>query len=409
MNYKKMSLLNAVGSIVHAGALWLLTVIATKTAGYESAGLFSLAMSVGNVFYSVQTFGVRSYQSSDLNGEYTASQYIFGRYLTIGIGIVLCAGYCLAVGYTGETTASILAYLLFRSGDALSDVCFGEFQRRGRMEVIAKSCLIKSAALLILFPTVMCFTKQLPWAIAAIALSEIAVAWICDRRGYMKMTGDTLVRPSLVEVCAPLRTCFFLMLTGLLPFAVTALPRIQLERYSGIELLGYYGNISAPTVLITVLLPGILAPMVTWYGEQYYAGRRKRLLWGFAICLLLCTFAGGIACGAVYIMGEWVMSLIFTKEIVPYVHYMYPLIFVTTIQMWLSCSSVLLTAVRRTKDMLICSMVASLIAIAVSDVLVKRHAINGVIWVLGIASLGQFLLQLLSFAWWFCGHGQESK
>lgn len=133
MNYKKMALLNTAGNIVYLFSLWILTVIVTRAIGFTAAGIFSLAMSIGNVFFMIQMYGVRSFQVSDVTGEYTPSQYFLSRYITAAAGVIFCIVYCLVCGYSMEKVAAILFYTLFRTCEAISDAYFGELQKIGRL------------------------------------------------------------------------------------------------------------------------------------------------------------------------------------------------------------------------------------------------------------------------------------
>lgn len=57
---------NSVGSIVYMGGQWVLSVLVVRTLGYTDAGIFSLAMSLTNTFYSLANYGIRNFQVSDL-------------------------------------------------------------------------------------------------------------------------------------------------------------------------------------------------------------------------------------------------------------------------------------------------------------------------------------------------------
>ena len=61
MEHKKISmkasiLWNSWGSIFYLGCQWLLTVLVVRLAGVEESGILSLAMSVSNIWYSLEYY-----------------------------------------------------------------------------------------------------------------------------------------------------------------------------------------------------------------------------------------------------------------------------------------------------------------------------------------------------------------
>ena len=401
MNYKQMAVFNTVGNVTYLLCLWLLTVFVTRVAGYEAAGIFALAISVVNVVVSFQMFGVRSYQVSDVRGEYCGEQYVFGRYFTTVVGLLLCVTYCLLMDYTANVTAIILSYALYRSAEAVADVYWGELQKIGRLDIAAKSLIARGCALIMLNVLALYWGGELYVGLSLSALMAAFITIVYDRAAYLRLTGQGGISLSLHQMLEPLFPCFNLLLTTMFPMIVVALPRIFLERYNGAELLGYYGNVSAPTVLISSMVPSVLVPIMTWYGELFQSREEKKILHGFILSLFACVFLGIMACVAVWVAGEWVMSFVFTRAIFPYVHYLYPLIWSTVIYAWTMCANAVLISVRETHAVTIFSTAALLTAGVISNQLVKELAIPGAILTLMAAYTLQFLLQLIWIVIWY--------
>lgn len=401
MDYKKMAVFNTAGNITYLLFLWLLTVLVTRVAGYEAAGILALAMSISNVIVSFQLFGVRSYQVSDVSGVYTGQQYVAGRYLTTVVGLVFCIIYCVMMDYAVETVTVILTYSLYRSCEAISDVYWGEMQKNGRLDISAVSFAAKGLSLIGLTALALHLGMGLQVGLILSALTSLSITFFFDRVQYRKLTEQKMIRLTMRQVLAPLYSCFTLLLTTMFPVILAALPRIFLERYSGAEMLGYYGNVSAPTTLISSLAPSILVPVMTWYGKLFQSGEKKKLLSIFFLTLVACLLLGIVACAAVFVAGEWVMSFIFTQAILPYIHYLYPLISSTVLYAWTICANAVLISVRETNPVAVFSAAALLIAGVLSNLLVKEMAISGVILTLTAAYTTQFLLQLIWIIIWY--------
>ena len=73
MKNKKISkniIYNSIGTFTYLFCQWLITFIVVWIAGYNTAGIFSLAMSITTTFSIFSTFNMRNYQSSDYKEYY---------------------------------------------------------------------------------------------------------------------------------------------------------------------------------------------------------------------------------------------------------------------------------------------------------------------------------------------------
>lgn len=396
MNYRKLAFYNTVSNIVYLFALWVLTVIITRIIGFAGAGIFALAMSIGNIFFTFQLYGLRAYQVSDIIGEYKANQYIHARYITVTLGVTLCFAYCVLVGYSMDKTIPILCYMVFRSFEAISDAYFGELQKIGRLDILAKSMISKSILMVVVFTGALSVTKNLELSLLCIAILAAVISVFYDRLQFRHLLGVEAEKITFSSVRDLLSRCFPLMISTLIPIIVTSLPRIFLDFYNGEELLGYYGNISAPTVLITAIVPNVLFPVLTWYGKLIQQKEWRKLGRGFTISLLACWGLGVLAFVAIWLLGDFVMALVFTDAIVPYVHYMYPLVVATVIYACTMCGNSVLIALRKNMLVTVFSALSLLTAVLCCAPLVKYYSITGAIAVLGAAYTVQLLLLLIA-------------
>lgn len=398
MNYKKLAFYNTLGNLVYLFAQWLLTVLVVRISGIEAAGIMSLAISAGNIFFFIQSYGMRSFQVSDVKGEYSARQYVLSRYSTIIIGFVLCIFYCLICSYSIDKAGAIFGFLLYRSFESMSDVYFGELQKIGRLDILAKSMSLKGILSVVVFSVVLFFTRNLTFALISISILAMLITVLYDRRMFCKLITGEKIGFRLKDSFELLKVCFVLMVSVLLPVVITSVPRILLEQYHGTELLGYYGNVSAPPTLIIALIPGIITPFMTLYGNWIKEKQTKKLIIAFFVSIIVTIAFGLVCCLGVLLLGEPVMALIFTDEIIPYVHYLYPLIVVLTINAMTSCATALIISLRYNNDVFIHSVIASGVCIVISPYLIQNYEIWGVIYSMGISYFVQLIGLCISVA-----------
>jgi O-antigen/teichoic acid export membrane protein len=99
-------------------------------------GALALAMNVTNFLVIIATYNTRNFQVSDIEGEYSDSEYVATRVFTCAGSVLLCAIFVFVVDFTNMQRAIILCYMLFRVGEAFVDVLHGIDQKNWRMDYI---------------------------------------------------------------------------------------------------------------------------------------------------------------------------------------------------------------------------------------------------------------------------------
>lgn len=396
MDYKKQAFFNTVGNVVYLGCTWLLTVLVVRVSGFDDAGVLSIAMSVGNIFYFIGMYGMRSFQSSDVTHKYSDKTYIKTRFVTVGISLLLCLGYLgvsrlFGGGYGLYTSAAVLIYLLYRSLEAGSDVLFGELQKDGRLEVCGISMSVKGVLSVIVFFVLLKFTDL---NIAMLGMVAIAAALMIfyDYNRYKALHNEPegeavgTVKGLLIEG-------FPMLLTTLFPIIVTALPRLALEFYYDEALLGIYASICAPTVIITTLVPNILCPFMTLYGKLYNEGENRKLMRMFLLSLLLTVVLGAAACLCAWLLGDWALSLLYGEEILGYTYIFVPIIIATVVYALSMCGNSVLISIRTPVALTVFSGAALAVCAVISYPLAKVYGMWGTVFGFGLPFLVQLLLQ----------------
>ncbi|MBR3837811.1 MAG: oligosaccharide flippase family protein [Clostridia bacterium] len=394
MNYKKQALYNTVGNLVYMAALWLISVLIVHITGFEDAGVFSIAMSVGNVFFFIAVYGMRSFQGSDSLYQYSPGEYCTVRWITTGTAALCLTGYLLFAGYSFYISAAVIAYTLYKFAESASDVFFGELQRVGHLEICGISMSVKGVLSIAVFSAVLFVTKNLPAALLAMVLLAVAILIVYDIKGYRKYCPEKLTAKK-EKVLSLLREGFPMLLTTVFPIVVTAVPRLAIEAYLGTEVLGIYSSISTPTVLITTLVPNILAPFMTLFGHLYHEGNLKKLYRMLWVSLIATAALGAVACALAYFLGDFVMGLVFGKEIVPHLGIFIPLILATTVYAFSMAANSVLISIRRPAFLTAFSAAALVLSLIAAYPLVERFGQMGAVWAYGLPFAAQFLLQLV--------------
>ena len=161
---------NAVNAMVLALQSPVVLAVEPRTNGEAAAGIFSIALAEANLMYFLGQYGLRRYQSSDINQEFSFGEYHAMRIITC---IVMFAG-CLIYAVTGrlykdyssEKFMIVMFICTIKVIQAYADVMHGHLQQRGRLDVAGKAATIRYTAELIVYVVVLIVAHSLLLAAA---------------------------------------------------------------------------------------------------------------------------------------------------------------------------------------------------------------------------------------------------
>lgn len=401
LSLKANMLYNSVGSLFYLACQWLVSVGVVRLAGYEAGGLLTLGISITNMLFAFSTFGIRTYQVSDLENRFSATDYVTTRLATACAALVLCGIYGLAApAYTQAQRLCIISYMVFKLSEAQVDVFQGIQQRAGRMDFIFISFLLRGVLSLGGFCLTLYLTQNVIWAVTVMAALTLGVVWIYDMPVSHQLAAFTLgFRQE--RIGALLRISWPLMLTSMLTSALVSLPRTVLERVCGSEALGIYGAVAIPAVIVQTLCMLIYTPLIAPITAQYTQKDRRAflVLTGKAIGAVLCI-AAGLTAGAAW-LGEWGLNLLFGAEIRPYAYLLVPVLGASTLVALNWFMNTLLTIARYLKTIMLANLAGVLAVLGFSAPLIRRYAMEGVNAVMYIG-LGVSLLIMGGGLWDAC-------
>lgn len=312
---------NAMGSFIYLFAQWILTYVVVKVLGFTDAGIFSLAMTVAGVFSVVATYGMRSYQASDVEGQHSFGIYLRSRVITCILSLALCMVFTAVNGYSFYVFLCISAYMGFKVLEAVSDVYQGLLQKEMRLDYVGKSYLVKGIAILVVFIVVVMVFRSLLASICTMSVVMMLVIVLYERRRaalFEEKAEGAPEHSSLKKgVWLLLVTCLPLALYGLFFTVMGQAPRYFIEMLLGEEALGYYASIAMPVVIIQVSGSFIFSPLVTPMAKSLAENNRPAFL---SLVKKVILFIAGLAIVSVVLgvlFGDPVLIWAFGAEIEP--------------------------------------------------------------------------------------------
>ncbi len=256
------------GNVIYAGGQMLVFVIMAKLLDPERVGMYVLGLAITTPVFILSNFGLRQVLATDARANKPFKHYFTLRLLMTFGALILCGAIILLGGYRGATAAVIGAIALSKSVEAISDVFYGLFQQHERLDLMARSMIIRSVLMVPAFVIGVYASGTAHWGIAGIVIAWFLVLALHDyfqgrkflnesarsevvEEGGTKRSFITFDRPALMSLA---RLAFPLAIaTGLASFQYQ-IPRYLIEQFLGVAMLGIYAGMAYPMFALRTLV-----------------------------------------------------------------------------------------------------------------------------------------------------------
>lgn len=309
---------NIAGSFVYAFASMVLSFLVIRLAGEEQGGIFSFGFStLGQQLFLVAYFGIRPYQITDGNGEYTFGDYRRHRNVTCLMALAAGAVFLLlrhgaymgGIGDYDEKKCAILFLLvIYKVVDGYADVYESEFQRQGSLYLTGKSNFFRTIFSVAVFTVTLAVFDQLIFACTAAVAAQIGGVALFDLDVIRALPGVKWETPK--GRCVKLfRSTGFLFVSVFLDFYIFSSAKYAIDARMNNAASGYFNLIFMPTSVIYMVANLVIRPYLTTLTGLWVKGEKK----SFKETLLRIGMVIGaltvLAVGGTLILGKWVLSV----------------------------------------------------------------------------------------------------
>lgn len=379
---KKDIFWNTFGNIFYGFCTWVITIIVVRMGSFTDAGYLSLAMTTSSTYNCIALFAMRNYQITDVSHMYSDGQYVSSRVISCLTAYALLA---VAAAFSGSVyqAVCIVAFMPVRLSEAYSDVFHGIDQMHDRYDLIGKSFVIRGIAIIVIFILGMALTRNLAVTLGIISCSTFAISILWDQRITSKLTtirmhfkDSQIIK--LYLSCLPLVVFSFFMNMQ------TMYAKTVLQQVMGVEKQGIYASIANPTYAVQVMGSAVFAPFLPllagYLKEKKRAEFKRTLIKVSTILLLFSAFVLVVAA----LLGEWVLTLFFGKEIGDYYYLFIPVVVSVIVNTFVYWFQGVLVALRKNTV-----LAAGMVADFVLFMLIVRPAIGR--WGMNGTSLAQII------------------
>lgn len=391
------ALLNTISNILFLFCLWLMSMLVPilSDKGFESAGVFTLALSVAAIATSIATFNISSFVASDVNNEFKDNHYFYFGLTSTTLSLVVSFVMCFVYGYQGEVFWTIIFYNIFKLFDNYSIITRLIYHRHGHLLSFSWLLIIRSVVSFGVFAASLLISKSLFIAMLCLAIFA-GIYFIVEFLVLRKYSPDFFktnpldYKTSLTIFYKALPVCIY----GVGIAVIIAAPRMLFEHVSqDTSMLGYFGTMSSVTTLIPSAVTALLLPFIPKIKKTYIENDKKGFMTYFAGLSLAAIALTGVAFVLVLFLGDWALNLVYGEEILPYSGIFKWLVLASGVQSIAIIFSDTFVSIRKLKSLLVAWVISLVLVLSLMYILTSRLGIYGILYSY-IISFGSVIVTL---------------
>ncbi len=380
--FKESYIWNLSASLLFGFQSVILLIVLTRTVGLEDVGIFTISYANASLLLFLGKYGVRNYQVSDVNEDHTFGDYKIARCISVGLMIAVAMGYTvfavLVQNYSAKKSWIIFFMCLYKVPDAIEDVFFGEYQRKGRLDIAAKAMTVRLGFAITSFILLVAATKDLLLSlIFATVFSFITMFFLLKRTvGIFEMKN----RVDKKSVLFLLRDCFPLFAGSFLAQYIGNAPKYAIDAQLSDELQAYYGFIAMPVFIIGLLNNVIFAPIIDKMAEYWKMKKKNFFLKRFLIQIIIVIGINLVCVIGAYMIGIPILSLLYNTDLHEYRNELLILLLGGGFLAISGLLNIVVTIMRFQSALLWGYFVVSILAFLFSNYIIDLYGIAGAAW-----------------------------
>lgn len=375
---------NAVNAIVLAMQSPVIMMVMKRTNGIYDAGVFSIAIAVGNLMMYVGQYGLRKFQSSDIREQFRFSEYHGMRVLTCSIMLITCIAYCLLGisirGYSGYKSLAIFMICMLKLIQAYTDVYHGHMQQRGRLDVATRCSAIRFTAEIVAYCGMLIITQDLLMStFVCIAVSVIVMLLTTINAG--RYYADTM-KPAFIKESIRTLTIegFPLFVSMFLNIYVGNAPKYAIDAYLTDDIQAIFNMIFMPAFVIQIIAHFIFNPILTTYSALWLSEERAKFDHMMKLVRQQCMFVVGLlvlALAVALTIGLPILSFIFDTDLSAYKKELCIIMFGGAMLAYSVYFSTIIAIIRAQRALIFCYGAVSLLSLVISKAFVTGYGMMG--------------------------------
>jgi len=384
-------------NITHSGAFWnmvsgmtsafqsvIMLIVISHVLGMDMRGIYLLGNTSSNLFLFIGKFGMRPYQVSDLKDEYSFRDYHMSRVISCAAMIMVSVVYTLysafTVGYSPFKTGVVILMCMMRVAEAYEDVYYGDYQKKGRLDIGAKCMALRVISTIILFILLVIVSRNLLFSVTVSTIYTFVVMTV-----FILITRETLdtgsgkgklIASKVVKLFLAVMPLF---LANFFSSYIGSAPKYSIDRFMDDKGQAIYGYVTMPVFVVGLLSSFIFNPIMVKISRMWAEREKKQFIRLFLKQLFYVLVITVVCLIGAYAIGVPVMSLLYNTDLAPY---KVDILLIVVASGFMGLAGIFvnaLTIMRHQK--LVCSgyILCAAVAFILSDMIVRKHELRGAV------------------------------
>lgn len=389
LGVRRAVFLSASGTLFYALSQWVFVLALGRFASPFVVGNYALMVAVTAPLFLFLGLNLRVAQATDVSGDFSLADYGNLQALVNSACVVSSLIVLPVAGLPKSAWIAGSFYCLAKAVEATSTNYYGFFQRKNRMDLVARSMAVR-AVLGPPFFVGLYLVGGLAGACVGILLAW-TVAQFFDRRSVRELaesSGDGPIHDfdSWSRVPALFERVWALGASGGVNSASVNAPRVQVSATYGQAGLGVF-TASAFIAQMVQTVAGALGAAVVPRLAHDAKMHEWRAFWRLLSLSTAATgIISGLALGLSWLFGDWFISAVMGPEYVQE-GLLEALVFAISIAALYRCPGRALQALTRYRTYLVIDVVVLIVTVAAASLLVPKVGMQGAAWAVTLASI----------------------
>ena len=371
---------NSIAGLLNAGQSVIILMVLARTTDTYNAGIFSIAYATASLCLAIGCYGMRSFQVTDTNSLYSFSDYLSSRVVTSAIMILIALvyaiyGYCF-LGYEIQKAVVVFLICMLKVIDSVEDVFHGMYQNRGRLDIGAKAMAVRQIFTVVLLCLLLVVTRNLLISVLITLVLSILVSLY-----FVKITLPGFINQKININFAKTRkllvSSFGVFVGGFLSLYIVNAPKYAIDNLLSQELQAFYTYIAMPVFVIGLMNTFLYQPILVKLADDWDKKRKKQFITKVIKQNLVIVALSLIVLLGAYFIGIPALSLIYASDLSMYKNELLILLVGGGFLAISGFITVVITIIRRQKDLILAYVIVSVFITVISPILVEKYAILG--------------------------------
>lgn len=313
---------NTVSTFLNSFQTALILLFLTRYGSPTDNSYLVMAFAVANLFFVVGKYGVRQFQVTDGEEEYSFQDYICFRAFTIVLMLLAEVGYVIYGiafrEYTSEKVIIVLIICIYRGVEAFEDVLHGRMQQKGRLDVAAKIFGIRLILFVVGSSLSFVLTRKLILSFAINTIISLVLSVLLNMSVVSSFLDNTKADFGRIKKLFFASTPLFL--TMLMSIYISNAPKYVIDGVVADEIQTGFNIVFMPVFAVNMMSNFIFNPILKDMGdywkerdyEKFVRMISKLFLIPIILCVPTCVIGG--RCGIPILQFVYGIDLVDIKS-----------------------------------------------------------------------------------------------